>query len=125
MLFPESPRIERARRQAHVTPAAVIMKMLFFSADQNEVQQVGESFKEAGIPCEIRQTPCPRKAKFHSPEAELWIKDDRDCHRALMLCVQLGIGFARRPYVASIFDIDQEPEEEESPTPSHVMTGTS
>jgi len=27
--------------------------------------------------------------------AELWIQRDRDWHRALMLCVELGAGFAK------------------------------
>jgi hypothetical protein len=70
------------------------MKMLFFSSDDSEVQQVSREFIHAGIPCEIRSGHLPSD---RPAEAELWIQNDRDCHRALMLCVQLGIGFARRP----------------------------
>lgn len=70
------------------------MKMLFFSSDNSEVQQVSREFTQAGIPCEIRNGAMPTD---RPAEAELWIQNDRDCHRALMLCVQLGIGFARRP----------------------------
>jgi hypothetical protein len=83
--------------------------MLFFSADEKEVQKVGDSFREAGIICEVRHAPSPKHAKHHySPEAELWIRDDRDCHRAFMLCVQKNLGFAKRPYVASILDLEDE-----------------
>jgi hypothetical protein len=70
------------------------MKMLFFSSDSAEVRQVSDEFRQAGIRCEIRKGG---NVKGVLPEAELWIHDDRDCHRAFMLCVQLGIGFARRP----------------------------
>jgi hypothetical protein len=70
------------------------MKMLFFSSDNSEVENVSREFTHAGISCEIRQGHSPRG---RTPESELWIQNDRDCHRAFMLCVQLGIGFARRP----------------------------
>ena len=74
------------------------MKMLFFSSDDMEVEQVSREFHEAGIPCEVRSTAStltdiPR-------ESELWVRNDRDCHRALMLCVQHNIGFAKRPQPA-------------------------
>ena len=73
------------------------MKMLFFSSDISEVEIVSREFTHAAIPCEVREGVL---ARGHSPatkQAELWIQDDRDCHRALMLCVQLGIGFSKRP----------------------------
>lgn len=70
------------------------MKMLFFSADNLEVEQVSEEFVHAGIPCEVRNGSTSDGV---CADAELWIQDDRDCHRAFLLCVQLGIGFARRP----------------------------
>ena len=69
------------------------MKMLFFSADDFEVDQVSQELVRAGIPCEIRGGSATDQG---SPERELWVQDDRDCHRALMVCVQLGIGFAKR-----------------------------
>jgi hypothetical protein len=79
------------------------MKMLFFSADNSEVEQVSHEFAQAGIECEIRNG----KAGSGQPrEAELWIHNDRDCHRAFMLCVQLGIGFARRPVVEEVAETD-------------------
>ena len=71
------------------------MKLLYFSSDDREVAQVGKEFTEAGIPCELRYGD-RLSIVHHPPCTELWIRNDRDCHRALMLCVQLGIGFARR-----------------------------
>jgi hypothetical protein len=68
------------------------MKMLFFSADNLEVDQVSRELVHAGIPCEVRGGS---PAGHGTPE--LWVQDDRDCHRAFMLCVALGIGFAKRP----------------------------
>ena len=69
--------------------------MLFFSSDDTEVEQLTREFMDAGIPCEIRNTRC--KLNGFPTQAELWVRNDRDCHRALMLCVQRNIGFARRP----------------------------
>ena len=69
------------------------MKMLFFSADRTEVEYVSREFAQAGIPSELRNSSGKRGA---SPDVELWIKNDRDCHRAFTLCVQRGIGFAKR-----------------------------
>ncbi len=70
------------------------MKMLFFSADKSEVENVKKEFAQAGIPSEIRTSSGKRGA---SPDVELWIKNEHDCHRAFTLCVRLGIGFAKRP----------------------------
>jgi hypothetical protein len=77
------------------------MKMLFYSADGAEVRQVSREFTQAGIPCEVRNG---KAVNGHAVEAELWIRNDRDCHRAFMLCVQLGIGFAHRPPETAEFD---------------------
>ena len=76
------------------------MKMLFFSSDNSEVQRVHKEFVAAGIACEIRNGPRPGAA----PHAELWIRNDRDCHRAFMLCVHLGLGFSKRASKAAAFD---------------------
>jgi hypothetical protein len=73
------------------------MKMLFFSADGTEVEKVGKEFAQAGIACEVRTSPHPKKPSPRPGDTELWIRDDRDCHRALMLCAELGIGFSKRP----------------------------
>ncbi len=77
------------------------MKMLFFSPDTAEVEQVSREFTHAGIACEVRNSPCDRA---RSADTELWIRNDRDCNRALLLCVRLSMGFAKRPV--------QEPEPE-------------
>lgn len=71
------------------------MKMLFFSSDDTEVEQVSREFTQAGIACDVRHTVC--RIGEVPTQAELWVRDDRDCHRALMLCVQRNIGFAKRP----------------------------
>jgi hypothetical protein len=72
------------------------MKMLFYSSDGAEVELVSKRFVDAGIPCEIRYGPFPTTDGSHGSEKELWIRNDKDCHRAFMLCVALGLGFARR-----------------------------
>jgi hypothetical protein len=72
------------------------MKMLFFSSDNTEVEQVSREFKQAGIACEVRNHDGDRR-RCASADAELWIRNDQDCHRALLLCVQLNMGFARKP----------------------------
>jgi hypothetical protein len=74
------------------------MKMLFFSSDNSEVELVEKEFTQAGIACEVRNGALSRKAKAKPRDAELWIQNDRDSHRALMLCVHLGIGFSKRPH---------------------------
>jgi hypothetical protein len=85
------------------------MKMLFFSSDDTEVQNVSREFTDAGISCEIRNTPCAEGIPPSPTHAELWIRDDRDCHRALMLCVRLGLGFAKKPAHPDLdFDADYE-----------------
>jgi hypothetical protein len=70
------------------------MKMLFFSSDGMEVEQVSREFTQAGIVCEVRHG---KRKNGSVPDVELWIRNDGDCHRAFLLCVRLGIGFARRP----------------------------
>ena len=92
------------------------MKMLFYSSDGPEVELVGKEFKDAGIACEVRKGPALKGATPHPPQAELWIQNDKDCHRAFMLCVQLGVGFAKRAARRPLFHIDEpEPEPEAEP----------
>ena len=69
------------------------MKLLFFSPNSLEVTEVRKEHKAAGIACEIRG----KCRGSHFGEAEVWLQHDRDCHRALLLCVERGVGFARRP----------------------------
>lgn len=71
------------------------MRLLFYSSDDREVAQVGKECSQAGIACELRAGESLRLLN-EPPCTELWIRHDRDCHRALMLCVQRGVGFARR-----------------------------
>ena len=55
-----------------------------------------KEFLDAGIHCEIRKCPFATAVSAIASQAELWLQNDQDCHRAFRLCVQLGIGFARR-----------------------------
>ncbi len=87
------------------------MKMLFFSSDNTEVEVVNKELVRAGIPCEIRQGPSGDGLLEGPPCAEVWILDDRDCHRALMLCVEQGVGFARRPALPDEEEDNFQPEE--------------
>ena len=80
------------------------MKLLYFSPDGSEVEEVGKEFTDAGIPCEIRNSSVVAEAPRDSACAELWIQNDSDCHRAFMLCVQLGVGFASRGGKSSGYD---------------------
>ncbi len=72
------------------------MRMVFFSADKAEVQRLSGELQEAGIACEVRKEVVVDGASVHLPEAELWVKNDNDSHRAFLLCVQRNAGFARR-----------------------------
>ena len=80
------------------------MKLLFFSSDGSEVEEVGKEFTDAGIPCEVRNGSVLKDVAVAPAYAELWIENDKDCHRAYMLCVQLGVGFANRGNKSSGFD---------------------
>jgi hypothetical protein len=98
------------------------MKMLFFSADRLEVETVSRAFCDAGIACETRDGG-PGRALFPTPsEAELWIRRDKDAYKALMLCVEQGIGFAKRSAISDdtlrypswdIDDMEEDQDEEE------------
>jgi hypothetical protein len=72
------------------------MTMLFFSPDDSEVQGAAQNLLEAGISCEIRRGPLADGLIAQPFETELWVRNDGDCYRALMLFVERGIGFARR-----------------------------
>ena len=77
------------------------MKMLFFSADGSEIDLVNRELAGAGIPCEIRNRPEAGNGDRTISSAEVWVRHERDCYRASLLCVDLGVGFfvrsARRP----------------------------
>lgn len=98
--------------------------MLFYSSDCSEVDRVSQELVNAGIPCEIRKGPSLNGKATHAPQAELWIRNDGDCHRAFMLCVHQGVGFAKRAPRKPAFDggdfdapleTDQPGEEGETP----------
>jgi len=72
------------------------MTMLFFSPDGSEVEGVARNLLDAGIPCEVRSGPFPDAMFPYEADAELWVQNDKDYYRALMLFVQLGIGFSKR-----------------------------
>jgi hypothetical protein len=72
------------------------MKLLFFSPNKAEVTEVSKELESAGIACEIRRHTKHRSG-CDCGESEVWLQHDRDCHRALLLCVERGVGFARRP----------------------------
>jgi len=72
------------------------MKLLFFLDNKAEVKELSNELKSAGIACEIRRHARQRSG-CNCGESELWVQHDRDCHRALLLCVERGVGFARRP----------------------------
>jgi hypothetical protein len=80
------------------------MKILFFSSDDSEVQRLKQELDAAGIACEIRGGLLPDS----NAQPELWIQDERDCYRALMLCTQLGLGFARRAERLPTRDLEME-----------------
>src|SRR5205807_3976221 len=88
--FQPCPVLRKFRGAATFVAKGHIMKMLFFSSDPSEVQSVAKAFDDADIPCEVRKGVRGIRSCPHPREMELWIRNDKDCHRALMLCVQLG-----------------------------------
>ncbi len=74
------------------------MKLLYFSSDVAEIKRLSEELREAGVPCEVRTGPVSEGLIPNSAHAELWIQNERDTHRATMLCVELGAGFAKRTH---------------------------
>jgi len=70
--------------------------MLFFSSEKAEIEQVRKEFVDAGIACEIHENDAADASAPNPSDTELWIKNDGDSYRALLLCVKLGVGFAQR-----------------------------
>src|SRR5437867_7219724 len=95
------------------------MKLLYYSSDDREVTQVEKEFAQAGIACEVRHGEGV-KTLHQPPCSELWIRHDRDCHKALMLCVQLGVGFARRSPRKSFIDSWSEISTGSAPMPDDL-----
>ena len=85
------------------------MKLLFFSENPSEVDLARAELLQAGIACEVRQSPEFEGREPNPAAFELWIEKGRDSHKALMLCVELRIGFSRRPArILSILDLEEE-----------------
>ena len=93
------------------------MKLLYYSPDDLEIAEVSKQFAQAGIPCVVRHSAICRGEEPNHACAELWIRNDKDTHKAMMLCVQLGVGFAKRNEAMSVLqnwaDISTQPEAEE------------
>lgn len=85
-----------------------IMEMLYFSPDRAEVERVRETLAGAGISCEVRDGSTVEGIIVNAADAELWIQNDQDTHRALMLCVELGLGFAKRTHPADLIEAERE-----------------
>jgi len=71
------------------------MKMLFFSSDWTEVELVRKEFLDAKIPCEVRIDGPAKNIPATAIDAQLWIRNEQDAYRAVLLCVELGIGFGK------------------------------
>jgi hypothetical protein len=100
------------------------MKMLFFSSERSEVEQVRKECVEAGIPCEVRDPAAAAGSSPNSSDTELWIRNDTDSHRARMLCVHLRVGFGKRRLAKGQMakPEDEAPEEAEFPEDNRPET---
>ena len=72
------------------------MKLLYYSPDDIEIAEVSKQFAQAGIPCVVRHSALCHDEQPDRACSELWIRNEKDTHKAMMLCVQLGVGFAKR-----------------------------
>ena len=72
------------------------MKLVFFSSDRIEVESLHKELAAAGIPCEIHDGVTLAEALALQPEAELWIQNNTDSHRAFMVCAEHAVGFSKR-----------------------------
>ena len=93
------------------------MKLLYYSPDDLEIAEVSKQFAQAGIPCIVRHSAICRGEEPNHACAELWIRNNKDAHKAMMLCVQLGVGFAKRDEAMGVLhdwaDISTQQEAEE------------
>jgi len=72
------------------------MKMMFFSAERTEAELVRTELLAADVACEVREKEMGDGLLPNVSDAEVWIQNDEDSHRAVMLCLELGVGFAKR-----------------------------
>ena len=68
------------------------MKLLFSSSDIVEIGRVGREFVEAGIACGVRYDPPKGGISPTAPYAELWVQNEKDYYRAVVLFMRLGGG---------------------------------
>ena len=74
------------------------MKMVFFSADKLEVERLRHELVHEGIECEIREGLPVEEGFVAFRETELWVQNDADVYRALMLCVERETGFGKKAF---------------------------
>jgi hypothetical protein len=84
------------------------MKMIFFSAERAEAELVRTELLAAGVACEVREKETGDGRLSNVSDAEVWIQNDEDSHRALMLCVELGVGFAKRAVTVAVGEDEAE-----------------
>ena len=68
----------------------LIMRLLFSSSDITDIGRVGREFIAAGIPCGVRYDPPSEGARPAPAHAELWVQNEDDFHRAVLLYLRLG-----------------------------------
>ncbi len=66
------------------------MKLLFSSSDIVEIGRVGREFVAAGIQCGVRYDPPKDGISPTAPYAELWVQNESDFYRAVVLFLRLG-----------------------------------
>jgi hypothetical protein len=68
----------------------LIMRLLFSSSDITNIGRVGRQFIEAGIPCGVRYDPPGEGACPAPAHAELWVQNESDFYRAIVLYLRRG-----------------------------------
>ena len=103
------------------------MKMMFFSSERAEVELVRKGFVAAGIACEVRDQAPPAGVASDTSDTELWIQHDGDAYRASMICVEMGVGFAKRAKRKPVLDLGDDnelnPKDEAAEGPKAPPTG--
>ena len=75
------------------------MKLMFFSSERAEVERLRKELAGAGIGCEVRESGVAEGIFANPAEVGLWLQNEQDYYWASMLCVRLGLGFAKREAV--------------------------
>ena len=84
------------------------MEMIFFSSDRAEIEVLREALAGVSIPSEVRDAGSAGGTVLNGSQTELWIQNDADSHRAVMLCVEMGLGFAKRPHSPKLVEAESE-----------------